>query len=191
MKQEKSEYAKKLMDPRWQKKRLQVLERDSWTCQLCADDARTLHVHHLWYQRGKDPWEYPMSALLTLCSECHEEEGNSLREQESALCDAMKRCGAMSSDFNEVMYSFVAGRCFLPDGGVATVDGPPWRLIAWHIEQICKATVGKDWLDKVKSEQGEFYERYWKPFDAWSKRPGTFYHFQEQQRDDASKGDSA
>jgi 5-methylcytosine-specific restriction endonuclease McrA len=31
-----------------------------------------LHVHHKYYQEGKLPWEYPDSALVTLCWKCHE-----------------------------------------------------------------------------------------------------------------------
>ena len=32
-----------------------------------------LHVHHTYYQLGKNPWEYPDDALITLCWYCHEE----------------------------------------------------------------------------------------------------------------------
>jgi hypothetical protein len=31
-----------------------------------------LHVHHNYYQLGKDPWEYPNDALTTFCWVCHE-----------------------------------------------------------------------------------------------------------------------
>jgi hypothetical protein len=30
-----------------------------------------LNVHHLYYQDGMLPWEYPREALVTLCQECH------------------------------------------------------------------------------------------------------------------------
>jgi len=32
-----------------------------------------LHVHHKYYQDGKKPWQYPETALVTLCWVCHEE----------------------------------------------------------------------------------------------------------------------
>lgn len=32
-------YSQKLRDPRWQKKRLEILERDSFTCQHCHDHS--------------------------------------------------------------------------------------------------------------------------------------------------------
>jgi hypothetical protein len=33
----------------------------------------SLHVHHTYYQLGKNPWEYPNNSLTTLCWICHEE----------------------------------------------------------------------------------------------------------------------
>lgn len=66
-------YAEKLLDPRWQKKRLKILERDNWTCRKCGDVNSSLHVHHLKYKYGKSPWEYPQKDLITLCKDCHKE----------------------------------------------------------------------------------------------------------------------
>lgn len=65
-------YAEKLKDPRWQRKRLQVLERDGFSCCLCGDKTTELHVHHRSYSKGKNPWDYDDSWLVTLCKECHE-----------------------------------------------------------------------------------------------------------------------
>lgn len=56
-------------DPRWQKRRLEVFERDSWRCVGCGDSTSTLCVHHLYYS-GK-PWEAEDVALQTLCEPCH------------------------------------------------------------------------------------------------------------------------
>jgi 5-methylcytosine-specific restriction endonuclease McrA len=67
-------YAEKLKDPRWQKKRLEVLNRDGFACTECGNKTETLHVHHLYYITNRDPWDYPNWALRTLCSECHEFE---------------------------------------------------------------------------------------------------------------------
>lgn len=64
-------YSEKLKDPRWQKKRLEVLNRDNFTCRDCGSDKKTLHVHHCAYS-GPDPWMASESSLLTLCADCHE-----------------------------------------------------------------------------------------------------------------------
>lgn len=71
-------YAEKLKDPRWQKMRLKVLERDEFECSLCKSAENTLHVHHRYYEKGKCPWEYPEDSLQTLCSECHEQTEKAL-----------------------------------------------------------------------------------------------------------------
>jgi hypothetical protein len=63
------EYADKLKDPRWQKKRLQVLERDNFTCKYCSDGKTELHVHHLKYSGA--PWDVDLSKLETVCKHCH------------------------------------------------------------------------------------------------------------------------
>ncbi len=64
-------YQQKLRDPRWQRKRLEIMERDGFSCQNCGDEKAPLHVHHKYYTRGSSPWEYDNSALVTLCEPCH------------------------------------------------------------------------------------------------------------------------
>lgn len=85
-----SGYQRKLRDPRWQKKRLELLAKADWKCQepgcrrwifqhtehvhIPPDvEAPSLEIHHLYYEWGRDPWEYPDDAFLVLCDECHEE----------------------------------------------------------------------------------------------------------------------
>lgn len=66
-------YNEKLRDPRWQKKRLDIFNRDGFQCQLCQTKTKPLHVHHMYYVHA-DPWDYPEEALVTLCVDCHEQE---------------------------------------------------------------------------------------------------------------------
>lgn len=65
-------YRDKLKDPRWQRKRLEVLQRDSFTCCHCGDDKTELHIHHLKY--SGDPWEAKMEDMITVCVHCHNME---------------------------------------------------------------------------------------------------------------------
>ena len=67
-------YAEKLKDPRWQRKRLEVFDRDRWTCRNCGKGDMTLIVHHACYFAKREPWEYDNRFLYTLCTECHEDE---------------------------------------------------------------------------------------------------------------------
>ena len=59
-------------DPRWQRKRLEVLSEAQWRCRLCFSTEKTLNVHHKRYRRGAAPWEYENSELEVLCDSCHE-----------------------------------------------------------------------------------------------------------------------
>ncbi|SRR6266496_2207441 len=57
--------------PKWQKRRLEIMQRDSWTCASCHGDDVPLNVHHRRYIRGRKPWEYCDKDLITLCDDCH------------------------------------------------------------------------------------------------------------------------
>lgn len=75
MKPEKHKpYFEKLRDPRWQKKRLEIMGRDKFSCRHCGDTEKTLNVHHCIYDKGKEPWDYEGSNLVTLCEACHKHE---------------------------------------------------------------------------------------------------------------------
>ena len=63
----------KYEDPRWQKLRLKVFERDSWRCAGCADTKSTLVAHHKKYVGNI--WESPEEDLQTVCKQCHEDFG--------------------------------------------------------------------------------------------------------------------
>lgn len=69
----KKSYAEKLKDPKWQRARLKILERDKFSCRACFSQEKTLHVHHMYYKRNLEPWEYPPESLVTLCEDCHED----------------------------------------------------------------------------------------------------------------------
>jgi hypothetical protein len=106
-----SEYLEKLKDPRWQKLRLRVFEREGFKCQCCDNDKETLHVHHLIYSKG-EPWEAPIETLECLCESCHE-----FRED-------FNRLGQRSTIPTRFCHAFVRFSCFqyprveskIPDG---------------------------------------------------------------------------
>lgn len=66
-------YSDKLKHPKWQKKRLEILQRDNFTCQNCFDKESELHVHHIKYTYGSEIWDYENKLLMTLCISCHED----------------------------------------------------------------------------------------------------------------------
>jgi len=75
----KNKYYEKLKDPRWQKVRLQVFERDEWACVVCGNKTKPLNVHHVAYFQGMEPWEVPRGFLVTLCESCHKKPDNAFR----------------------------------------------------------------------------------------------------------------
>jgi hypothetical protein len=78
-------YSDLLKDPRWQRKRLEIFERDNWTCLKCNDSSNTLHVHHTSYIKGRAPWEYEGEYFETLCVSCHDKEHNKVIEPEERV----------------------------------------------------------------------------------------------------------
>lgn len=67
-------YADKLKSPEWQKKRLEIFNRDEFTCTMCNSKEKTLHVHHKVYIFDKEPWDYVDDFYTTLCENCHKVE---------------------------------------------------------------------------------------------------------------------
>ena len=55
----------------WQKKRLEIMQRDNFTCKDCGDTESQLQVHHKAYIYGNNIWEYDNESLITLCESCH------------------------------------------------------------------------------------------------------------------------
>lgn len=64
-------YSELLRDPRWQRKRLEIFQLDAFQCRRCNSKEKTLNVHHLYYVKGNDPWDYPNTAFATMCDDCH------------------------------------------------------------------------------------------------------------------------
>ena len=101
-----SAYGEKLQDPRWQKKRLKIMERDGWTCQGCGDKQRTLHVHHIKYDG--EPWEIEDQYLTTLCGECHEYEHSIEKEEELRALSSVVKDLFLASEI-EFLLSLING----------------------------------------------------------------------------------
>lgn len=82
-----SEFKNKYRDPRWQKRRLEIMQKDGFNCIICKTASETLNVHHRYYVAGRDPWVYPDWALITLCEACHKEQHD--------------KCGHMDTPFEQ------------------------------------------------------------------------------------------
>jgi hypothetical protein len=131
-------YFEKLKDPRWQKKRLKIFERDNWQCQSCGKKEETLVVHHKFYT-SKDPWDEPEENLATLCSFCHSfetVEGKLLLE----LINNQIKSKFFASDLLDIHYIFSL-ETFLNNSG---------KIISTAIYNLLKNQKNLDSLSKKK-----------------------------------------
>lgn len=69
----KIEFKDQYKHPKWQKKRLEILERDNFNCVNCGEDDKQLDVHHGYYEINKMLWEYDNQTMITLCKKCHKD----------------------------------------------------------------------------------------------------------------------
>jgi len=101
-------YKEKLADPRWQKKRLEIFNRDNWTCQHCSSKTTQLEIHHISYWGHLQPWEYPNDLLITVCRNCHGAEQVRFR-YENSLITALRENGFMALEieaFAQMIFQF-------------------------------------------------------------------------------------
>ena len=120
----KSNYAQQLLDPQWQKKRLRIFERDKWRCRKCNAGDKTLHVHHMHYINGRRPWEYPDDTLLTLCADCHENEGEAMQDALETLICACGRRGMTGLEIGTIAR------------GIGRMDSRMASLPAWLVARL-------------------------------------------------------
>jgi len=139
-----SEYSELLKHPKWQKKRLIIMQRDGFHCAGCGADNNMLSVHHIYYEKGKMPWEYPDRALITLCEDCHENEHrcNEIIKSNSFIIDEFKRCGIPSS----IIYNLAPMLNLLPNG-----KDNIYEVMDVIDTIITKLSVGKIKLSEISS----------------------------------------
>lgn len=63
-------YAEQLKDDRWKAFRCFVFAVRGRKCEICGC-RRSLQVHHLWYFKNHNAWEYTVNQVMVLCRNCH------------------------------------------------------------------------------------------------------------------------
>jgi len=97
-------YIEKLKNPKWQKKRLEILNRDNFKCRNCESDEKCLQIHHLIYN-DCEPWEYENRNLITLCEDCHKEEEFQKNFTNMGI-DYLTSQGFLRSDISKIICFF-------------------------------------------------------------------------------------
>lgn len=142
-------YSEKLKDPRWQKKRLGILERDGWKCWVCSDETTTLHVHHLRY--SGEPWEAPDEMLLTLCESCHEHDSTERPKFEESLLQTLKEAKFQTNNLLAVQNGIRIGAAnYHPE---AIADVIEWLLMNDRCFRIVEKCMYDDLREKRKAKE--------------------------------------
>lgn len=102
--------------PLWQKKRLEIMERDKFQCQNCYSADKTLNVHHTAYEKGRKPWEYADGFLVTLCEDCHQ-------KHEALRRGILRAAGRLNYDGQSVIYGFASALDMRQNGTASGVNG--------------------------------------------------------------------
>jgi hypothetical protein len=128
-------------DPRWQKKRLEVLERAEWCCQACGDDEKELHVHHAYYTGNKKPWEYPDDSLSALCDACH--------KYAEELRQSIKRIGTFPIEVQEAFDQLIKAFDLMETDGDRIINSDAVHILA---DQLHGAAFDVVWRNHFRGE---------------------------------------
>lgn len=101
------EYQALYRDPRWQRKKNLILQRDVYRCRDCTNGTVELQVHHCRYPgRGRPPWEIDDEFLLTVCDPCHKKR----QELENQMKESLALVFAKSTPIElEALATFISG----------------------------------------------------------------------------------
>ena len=61
----------------WEKKRLEILERDNYECQVCKEEGGftpATTVHHILHLENRPDLAFDNDNLLSVCAACHNKE---------------------------------------------------------------------------------------------------------------------
>lgn len=153
---EEKTYAQKLQDPRWQRKRLEILGRDQFRCRKCFNDGNSLHVHHIAYNHG-EPWDIDNELLITLCKKCHDQESIDVKTSLANLINSIKSSGYMSHEINLIAEIFT-------NASARKIGEPKILEIIWHIGtyrpawEYCVASYSDEAKDVFKYLEEKFME---------------------------------
>lgn len=101
-----SDYARQYKDPRWQRKRLEIMQRDCFACVECGDKKSTLNVHHIRYLKDVPVWAHPPWLLVTLCESCHEAIHDGEPSTGERLYHVARSVGMTHDDFEWLEHAF-------------------------------------------------------------------------------------
>lgn len=149
-----SEYARKLLDGRWQRKRLEILQRDNFCCTICQR-SHNVQIHHNWYLKNMEPWDYTADQLVSLCNEHHEEIG----ELQEGLKRLLARSGpAIQRQVYDYLFGLLNQKREVATPVVPVSTGKLPKLSAYRqnesariprLERVCERLRGYHWFEII------------------------------------------
>jgi hypothetical protein len=121
-------YADKLKDPRWQRRRLAIMERDGFACKDCKATDKQLHVHHLIY--SQEPWDAGLGCLVTVCWECHAKRHTT----EKRLKELIAKLGYLHEGLLHSLVNAIEDTLSAPDRGEKCADQKFAKLM-WEFRE--------------------------------------------------------
>lgn len=68
-----AKYKQQLKTPQWRKFSADVRQAKGRSCNCCRRSDIETHVHHIYYDPNKLPWEYSHADVVLLCWKCHQD----------------------------------------------------------------------------------------------------------------------
>jgi len=124
-----SDFFENYKHPKWQKKRLEILERADFKCENCGESEEELSVHHGYYEKGKKPWEYNDFTFTCLCDPCHE-------QAEEHRKGAQRLAGHMSPFDVPMVCGYALG---------ILLDGNAWYVEAGKLSKKASDGIADSW----------------------------------------------
>jgi hypothetical protein len=104
-------YSEQIKSAKWQKRRLDILNRDEFTCQECGNKELTLHVHHKQYRKNASIWEYENWELTTLCEKCHSDTHEKLITKKEEYVKLIELLDKFSEEEKKGLLSLLDSIC--------------------------------------------------------------------------------
>lgn len=145
----KETYKELLKNPRWIKRRNEILTRDKNTCQFCGKSDRYLHVHHKRYEKGKKPWEYDDADLICICEKCHEnitEDSRDLYEEFLYARDCLREYG-----FSDAILKTLLSRIGWQIESIRTCEYNDFNKAQWVEDALSDVVFGTQYYEDIKT----------------------------------------
>lgn len=146
-------YWQKLQSPQWQRRRLERLQKAEFVCECCQDSGSQLHVHHLRYVKGREPWEYADNELRVLCEACHERAHEDRVALIEALLTVVAGAGPDDLELAAVIAGWIDARN--PPNELAVPEGVLGAVDAYEEEFAAARSAAK----KLMARRLALYER--------------------------------